>query len=96
MYTSELMQKVEFLNGTFTPSEARDILLKVIDHQINFYKLQHLSNWIKDHSVSQDLQKERIAQLEDRKRELAELITEARAEEARLTIHGDFNISLER
>jgi hypothetical protein len=94
MYTSELMQKVQFINGTFTPTEAREVILKVIDDQINYHKLQHLSSWIKDDSVSPELLENKIAELERRKRELTGLIREARAEGAKLTINGGFNISM--
>lgn len=95
MYISELMQKVEFLNGTFTPTEARNVILKVIDDQINSHKLQYLSSWIKDDSVSPDFLEHKIAELERRKRELAALIREAKAEGVNLTVNGGFNVSFE-
>jgi hypothetical protein len=96
MYTSELIQKVQFLNGTYTPTEAREVILKVIDDQINYHKLQHLSSWIKDDSISPDSLENKITELKRRKRELSRLIREARAEGTKLTIDGGFNVSLAR
>lgn len=96
MYISELMQKVQFQNGTFTPSEARDVISKVIDDQIAFYKLRHLSHWVKDNTIDPNLLEDKIAQLRQQKRELMEMVKEAKLTGNQLSICGEFKINIER
>lgn len=96
MYTSELMQKVQVINGSFKPSEARDIISKMIDDQINFYKLQNLSHWIQDCNLSQDLLDEKIAKLQHRKQELNEIIKVAQAGGEKVRLCNYFDLSIEK
>ncbi|MFK7775520.1 MAG: hypothetical protein AB8F94_25485 [Saprospiraceae bacterium] len=94
MYTSELMEKVQVLNGTFKPSEARDIISKMIDDQINFCKLQNLSHWIQDCNTSQNLLDEKIAKLQHRKQELNEMIKEAQVTGGKVILNNYFDLSI--
>ncbi|MFT6320674.1 MAG: hypothetical protein ACJAT4_001602 [Granulosicoccus sp.] len=96
MYTSELNQKVQVLNGTFKPSEARDIISKMIDDQINFYKLQNLSHWIKDCNISQASLDEKILKLQNTKQELNEIIKEAQAVGENVRLRNYFDLSIEK
>lgn len=95
MYTAELIQKIQFLNGTFTPSEARDLISKSIDEQIEFYKLQHLSQWMKDNTISKHQLEIKIDELQQKKQELLDMVKIAKIEDTKLNIRGDFKISLE-
>ena len=96
MYTTDLLEKVQFLNGTFAPTEARDILFKVIDDQIKFYKIQNLGRWMKNHDCEQESCNQAIEQLKQKKSDLAAIIREAQEENGNITLRGDFIISLDR
>lgn len=95
MYPTQVMKKMQFVDGEFTPGEAKDIVNKIIEDQTNFYKLQHLSHWIgNNHSAYVDtVQNSR--KLEDCKCELAELIEEANARGCKVRLSAEFNISIE-
>lgn len=95
MQATELMQKVEFMNETLSPTEARDVISKMIDYQINFYKVQNLSNWIRNHEVIQEPITEKLSLLRQKKQEIAEIINEAKAEGRNIKLCCDFDISFE-
>lgn len=94
MQVTESMQKVQFINETFSPSEAKDVILKVIDDQINYYKLQDLSCWMKNNPSQQEVACDRIAQMKQKKEQLSEIIKEAEAVGQKVKLSCDFDILL--
>ncbi|MBP2834011.1 hypothetical protein J8281_17580 [Aquimarina sp. U1-2] len=87
-------QHVKLIEGTFTPSEAADILISMITKKINFHKLQRLSaleQYCDDATVHLD---DRIAQLKRAEEETKELIVNARKEGYQLKINGSVEIEL--
>ena len=94
MQTVELMQSLKFPDGTLRPTEAKEVLLKIIEDQIDFYKLQHLSQWIKNNTTDPNVLHEKISQLEQNKKELEDIIQVAKTEGCSLNIEGDFKLSL--
>jgi len=60
-------QKIQLVDGTFTPSETADVVIALLQEKINFHKLQRIS-WCEGNSDS-DTQypDERIAELEAEK-----------------------------
>ena len=95
MQATDLMQKVEFINETLTPSEARDIISKIFDHQINFYKVQNLSNWMRNHEVRQEPINEKLSLLKQKKQAITEILNEAKSEGRQIKLCCDFDISIE-
>ena len=95
MQTPELSQKLQITDGSFSPNEVRDLVLKPINDQINFYKLKNLSNWIHDHNTNQDFCEEKIAQLKARKQELTEMINEAKMLGCNMKLKESFEISFD-
>ncbi len=87
-------QKIKLLDGTFTPSEASDILNTIIDKKINFHKLQRLS------IIEQNCDDEtphlynRMDELIKAKEVIKELILEAKKEGVALKIESDIQITL--
>lgn len=87
-------QKMQFIQGEFIPSEARDVLLCLIDGYINFYNLQYLSDWERNHSLSTEYRDKKISALKNRKRELKQLIEQATKEGRKLSIDGLLEVKL--
>ena len=81
-------QKVQFLKGEFTPLEAKDMIYRMIDEQINQYKLQHLSRWEHDHNTSVEAIDQKIENLKRIKQEFAEMIRQAREENCQVNLSG--------
>lgn len=96
MRSEKLNKQVELLNGSFTPSEVGDLIIKSIDQQINTYKLQNLSNWIHDHNCDQAPCKANIERLQHRKRELQGLIAEAKSAGCNLKLSEKIDIKMDR
>lgn len=94
MHTSELMQKVQVLNGTYEPSEAKNIISKMIDDQIKFHKLENFRHWINDCDCSQDSVEKKVMELRNRKEELTEIIKEAQAKGENVTLCNYFDLSI--
>lgn len=66
-------KQVNITEENFELKDSRNMIFKVIDCQINNYKLQFLTDWEKNHSISSAIKDSKIAALEAKKRELADL-----------------------
>ena len=88
-------QEVQLVEGLFTPSEAKDIVNKIIEDQANFYKLQHLSHWIGNNHTAYIDTVNSSKKLDDCKCESTELIEEANAKGCKVRLSAEFNISIE-
>ncbi len=88
-------QKIQLVDGTFSPSEASDIINALLDQKINFHKLQRLSWCEGNKDANTKYPDERIAELEKEKIIAKEFINSVRFEGKRLRIDGILNITLE-
>ncbi|GEM_PF-3776058 len=59
----------------FEPKEAMEMVKKIIEDQINTYKVMALSDWIKNHDVDQSNYEEKINELQKMKASLPKMIT---------------------
>lgn len=89
----EKTESVNFINGTFTPTDAREILLAVFRSKINFHNLR---NWSSEERFGKpDLDStKRLVALKETKAFLEELIKKADEEGRKLTVESTINISL--
>lgn len=88
-------QKIQLVDGTFTPSEASDVILALLDEKINFHKLQRLS-WCEGSATADtEYPDGRIQELEKEKQIIKEFIASVRHEGKKLKISGVLNITLE-
>ena len=88
-------QKIQLVDGTFTPSETSDVVLALLNEKINFHKLQRIS-WCEG-TVDADTQYPdgRIAELENEKEIAKEFIAQVRHMGKKLRISGILEISVE-
>ncbi|GAA4272471.1 hypothetical protein U6A24_10010 [Aquimarina gracilis] len=87
-------QNVKLIEGTFTPSEAADILISMISKKINFHKLQRLSaleQYCDDNTLHLD---DRIEQLKKAEEDVKSLIVLARNQGNKFKIKGTVEIEL--
>ncbi len=92
--TTKTKQSVKLIEGTFTPSEAADILISMISKKINFHKLQRLSaleQYCDDSTVYLD---DRIEQLKKAEENTKALIINARNQGYQFKINGTIEIEL--
>ncbi len=87
-------QGIKLIQGTFTPSEASDILIEIIDKKINFHKIQKLKISEGNHDDPCSLDTARLSELERSKQHLLQIIRGVRADGKRMTINATINIEV--
>lgn len=95
MIATEVNQNVMLANGSFTPSEANDLALAMIDAQINWHKLQRLGMQICNDNADTDKHCSRIAALEAERKAVRERMREARHMGTNLSISTTLKIGFE-
>ena len=92
---TSIQQKVQLVRGGFTPSEAADVVLGLIDEKINFHKLQRL-RWCEGYfDADTSYADTRIAELQAEKQRVKTFIKEAREAGRCISINGTLELSLE-
>lgn len=86
--------EMQLIDGNFSPSEAYDALACIIERNINFFKLQHLGQWEKDHDLCTKSIQQKLSDLNHCKDELKRLTAEARAEGYKLKVDTKLVIEL--
>ena len=92
---TEVIQKVQLVEGKFTPSEASDVISSLINEKINFHKLQRLSRVEGDANADCIAPDARIKELEEERMIAREFIKIARKEGCNLRINGIIEIAFE-
>ncbi|MDC6365441.1 MULTISPECIES: hypothetical protein [Flavobacteriaceae] len=88
-------QKIQLVDGTFTASEALDVITSLLNEKINFHKLQRLSWCEGNQDANTKYPDGRIAELENEIKIARKFISSVRQEGKRLKIDGILNITLE-
>lgn len=90
----KIKQKFQLVKGDFTPSEASDVMMSLIDEKINFHQKQRLQKWEQNHKSNSDDIDDRINQLEKEKQAVKEFIASARNLKSSLNINGILEITI--
>jgi hypothetical protein len=90
----KIKQKFQLVKGNFTPSEASDVIMSLIDEKISFHQKQRLQNWEQNHKSNSDEIDDRIDQLEKEKQAVKEFIAGARSLKSNLNINGILEITI--
>lgn len=90
----KIKQKFQLVKGDFTPSEASDVMMSLIDEKINFHQKQRLQKWEQDHKSNADEIDDRIDQLEKEKQAVKEFIAGAKSLKSNLNINGILEITI--
>ncbi len=94
MITQEKVQKTEVIADDFHPAEVKDLVSSLIKVYINFYKLQHLSNWEKNQAASDSYLNEKITELQAKKSELDDIISVAKETGCTIKMDGILRLKL--
>ncbi|PIB28278.1 hypothetical protein [Maribacter sp. 4G9] len=86
------LKTIQLVDGTFTPSEASDVITALIDEKINFHKIQRLQVWEGNHKCNTHGLDDRIQQLIKEKQLAKEIINEARAKGTNISINGTLSL----
>lgn len=82
------------ISGSFNPDAARQVLLSLINHKINFHRL---NDWSHRERFGQDnpAAVKRVEELGQAREDIAQLLEEAAAMGLKLRIRSDIEIELE-
>ncbi|MBG6109311.1 hypothetical protein IWX84_000166 [Flavobacterium sp. CG_9.10] len=92
--TDKIMQKIQLVKGEFTPFEASNIIMSLIDQKINFHQRQKIQKWEENHESNSDELNDRITQLENEKQAAKEFISNAINGKTKLKINGTLEITI--
>ena len=93
---TEVIQKVQLVEGKFTPSEASDIISSLIAEKINFHKLRRLGRSEGNINADCEYPDNRVKELEEERMIAKEFIKIARLEGKTLRINGTLEISFDQ
>ncbi len=92
--TKKTTQHIQLVKGEFTPEEASEIILALIDQKINFHNAQKLQIWEKDHTHDTAQLYGRIKELQEEKRIVKSFISQHRGQGKNLKINGILEIAV--
>ncbi|MGK7392502.1 MAG: hypothetical protein ACNS60_19260 [Candidatus Cyclobacteriaceae bacterium M2_1C_046] len=88
------MQTTKLITGHFSPSEAKEILLTMVDTKINFHKIKSLSSMIRCNEP--DVESEiRIQALKESKKQILEAIQHAADNNYNLKVESTIDLTFE-
>ncbi|MGB5983130.1 MAG: hypothetical protein WBG46_13395 [Nonlabens sp.] len=90
-----VVQKIQLVEGAFTPSEAADVIINLLDEKINFHKLQRLRDSEGNHSCDTHILDGRIGELEKEKKVARDYIKKVKKGGQKLRINGILEITTE-
>lgn len=88
------MKTTKLISGQFTPSEAQEVLLEIIDSKINFHKIKNLSSLVRSNQPKRESEL-RIKELKEAREQILALIKTAKEQESTLRIDASLYVSLE-
>lgn len=94
MTTTDVMQKVQLVDGVFTPSEANDIVNALIKQKINFHKIKMLSMCEGDMNSDTTYDDSRVSKLLIEKEEFKNICMEARLTGKKVKINGILDVEI--
>ncbi len=86
---------IQLIKGTFEPAEAADVLLSFVNDKIKFHTVKKL-NTKDEQTTSINVIDQRIAELRAAKKEITELVLEARRTGQVLGIESTIEIAMKR
>lgn len=95
MVSTEVIQKINLVDGQFTASEASDVVEALIQEKINFHKVQRLQKLIGDCDSETGELSGRISELLKEKQKARHFFAEARKAGRNVVINGTLEISYE-
>lgn len=88
------LQSANLIEGVYSPQEAREILMDLLEHEINFYKIQNLSSEVRHGGPDTHAQK-KIQELLSEKVRILELIRNAADTGKQVNVLSSIHIRME-
>jgi len=91
---TEVLHKVQLIDGTFTSSEGLDVINSLINEKINFHKLHRLSMCEGNMNSDTSYDDSRVTELFQEKEDFKKIFQEAQASGKRFKINGIIEIEM--
>lgn len=89
----DLAETFALVKGTFTVDEAREVLMALIESKVTFHSRKKLRSFEQSGEADPKSEK-KIAELENMRKEVLELISHAKKNDQQLQINSELNITL--
>jgi hypothetical protein len=86
------MYTLKLIDNKFTPGEAKEVLLTLINDKIRFHSTKNFSSEVRT-GISQEHSRQRIEELEEAKKEIIALIEKAEEMNILLDVESSIHIS---
>ena len=87
-------ETIELIKGTFTPDEAREILLQLLDSKINFHNRRNFS-YRERFGKPDAYSEQRLEHLMESRKKVMTLVSKSTDEEKSVTINSIIEINIE-
>ncbi len=94
MLVKDQVDRKPFLNGSFSPSEAQEIVNSVVKQYRNCYNLQFMTSWEGNHDFDSSEIEEKIQSLQLLQKELNSVIQKARQAGTRVDVEALSKLSI--
>jgi len=94
MLVQEPIQKIQMLQESFSPAEAREIISSMIEPYLKYYNLKYMRSWEVNHGFDSTAIERKINRLKSMKRELEDSIRRAEAQGKRLNLESLLDLRL--
>ena len=94
MTTTEVMNKVQLIDGVFTPSEASDLINTLIREKVNFHNLHRLSMCEGNMNSDTSFDDGRVSELLKEKDAFKAIYHEAKLARKKLKINGILDVEI--
>lgn len=75
----QVTQKVQLVDGCYTPSDANDLITTLVGEKIKFLKIQNLKEYIHDSTCDCKPAEQRITELMSELKEIQQVVRQCRA-----------------
>lgn len=89
-----MLQSTKLIEGVYTPQEAKEILMDLLDHEINFYKIQNLSAEVRQGNPDAQAWN-KVQELSAEKERVLQMIRSAAEEGKKVNIYSTVHLRLE-
>ena len=87
-------ETIELIKGAFTPNEAKEILLQLLDSKINFHNLKNWSSRERFGKLDADSE-QRLKILKESRKKVEKLFSKSNIEEKNMIINSSIEIKIE-
>jgi len=87
------VQKLELIKGHFTATEAREVLMNLINSKLSYHNKKNLRSIERSGQVDQNSEK-RIEELKDMRQKMVELVKKAKEQGAKMNIHSEISVEM--